>query len=223
MGVILFFMVCGILPFEGETIHAISLLVRVKEPEYPTFLSDELRNLLQALLQKDPEKRPTIDQIKDNHWLSNHYKHHRNSFSSLTPTHSSSARASPRRENRVHNGLISKGISLNRSTSSLSDIVVERLVATGRFTVQNKDLFGSPNFDSGREFSSRDSEFIKIAPRPKKQITSASQSPIKTDQFQSDDPKAKMIKRRKRTPTKDLQMNERSNSVQIEDITNDPL
>ena len=197
-------MVLGFLPFEGETIHALSLLVRVKEPVYPSYLSEELRSLLQSLLNKDPEKRPTLEQIKNSPWMANSRPR--------SASASSSARASPRLENTSKT--LSK-CSAGRSQPNLSDIIVERLVATGRFTVQPKD-----NSESPKE-SSRDSSFLKIAPRPRK--LSASPAPNK-EQFQSDDPKAKLIKRRKKISSREFQLrNERRKSIPIESLPQDSL
>ena len=70
MGVLLYIMVCGIYPFEGETMQKTMELVLSQEPEYPTYLSTCLVDLLRSMLCKDPTKRIKIDDIKKHSWFS---------------------------------------------------------------------------------------------------------------------------------------------------------
>ena len=46
-----------------------------KEPKYIENISDELRDLLKGLLNKDPEKRLTCEQILNHPWLANIESH----------------------------------------------------------------------------------------------------------------------------------------------------
>ena len=205
LGVILFFMSAGHLPFEGETIHALSLIVRLNEPKYPNDMPENIRSLIQWLLQKDPEKRPSLDQIKESSFLKPSSQ--KSGYTSM------SARASPRRDERASPPL---RLATTRSQPNLtSDLIVERLVATGRFSVQPKDgVRESPK-------ASPNAEFLKIAPRPKKPVPA---SPLR-DQYQSDDPKAKLVRiRKKKAASRDFQFKEeRRRSVSISDVPDDSL
>ena len=52
-----------------------------KEPKYVENISDELRDLLKGLLNKDPEKRLTCEQILNHPWLANIKSHKIHLFS----------------------------------------------------------------------------------------------------------------------------------------------
>ena len=198
----MYYLAVGHLPFEGETIHALSLIVRLNEPKYPSDMPDNIRSLIQWILQKDPEKRPSLDQIKESSFFKPSSQN--NGYMSL------SARASPRREERTPQS--PTRLPTTRSQPNLtSDFIVDRLVATGRFSVQPKE--------GGNPRVSPNSEFLKIAPRPKK----IAASPIR-DQYQSDDPKAKLIKRRKKAASRDFQFkDERRKSISICDVHDESL
>ena len=63
-GIILYAMVCGYLPFEGENNKILFKAILQCNPDYPKFLSDSCKKLLKAILKVDPLKRITIDEIK---------------------------------------------------------------------------------------------------------------------------------------------------------------
>jgi len=61
LGVSIMSVVCGHLPFPGITTQGMKNSVKTKEPNYwGVEVSEELRSLIADLLQKDPERRPTI-------------------------------------------------------------------------------------------------------------------------------------------------------------------
>ena len=75
-GVILFILIRGIFPFKEARKEEFfyNMLVNEKYQEYwekvqGTDLSKECRDLLEKLLSYDPEKRPTIEEIKNHPWL----------------------------------------------------------------------------------------------------------------------------------------------------------
>ena len=74
-GVILFAMLAGYLPFDGGDLKSTLNLVKIGEYVMPTGLSDEAQDLINRLLQLDPEKRITIPEILA-HPLLTKYKSH---------------------------------------------------------------------------------------------------------------------------------------------------
>ena len=56
-GVILYAMLCGYLPFEDSNVAQLYNSIINTEPEIPSFLSEAAKNILQGILEKDPEKR----------------------------------------------------------------------------------------------------------------------------------------------------------------------
>lgn len=68
-GVILYALLCGTLPFDDE--HVPTLFRKIKSGIFhiPDYLSKAVVNLLVHMLQVDPLKRATIDQIRDQEWF----------------------------------------------------------------------------------------------------------------------------------------------------------
>ena len=63
-GIILYVMLCGFLPFDGETNQEIFNQIIECKPEYPSFLGEECINLLIGILTPRPEERLSIQEIK---------------------------------------------------------------------------------------------------------------------------------------------------------------
>ena len=69
-GIILYAMLCGYLPFDGDedtTNNNVKLFQNILqcEPELPDFLSDISKDLIMSILNPDPDKRITIEEIKN--------------------------------------------------------------------------------------------------------------------------------------------------------------
>ena len=73
MGVILFVMVCGVLPFNGKTEKEIKKAIcklRIKYPEHiEPLLSSEVKNLIKMMLMKKTDNRIRIDDIYEHPWV----------------------------------------------------------------------------------------------------------------------------------------------------------
>ena len=63
-GIILYAMLCGFLPFEGEDNNLLFRNILECDPELPDFLSCSCRELIIKILNPDPDERMTIDEIK---------------------------------------------------------------------------------------------------------------------------------------------------------------
>ncbi|XP_070551720.1 serine/threonine-protein kinase SIK3 homolog isoform X2 [Ptychodera flava] len=69
LGVVLYVLVCGALPFDGSTLQ--NLRLRVLEGKYriPFFMSTECEHLIKNMLVLDANKRYSIDQITAHKWF----------------------------------------------------------------------------------------------------------------------------------------------------------
>ena len=63
-GIILYGMLCGYLPFDGDNNQEIFREIVKCNPEYPPFLEDDSVDLISRILNSEPDDRITISQIK---------------------------------------------------------------------------------------------------------------------------------------------------------------
>ncbi|XP_015271071.1 PREDICTED: serine/threonine-protein kinase SIK2 [Gekko japonicus] len=69
MGVVLYVLVCGALPFDGPTLPILRQRVLEGRFRIPYFMSEECEHLIRRMLVLDPSKRLTITQIKEHKWM----------------------------------------------------------------------------------------------------------------------------------------------------------
>lgn len=67
-GVILFAMVCGFLPFEDPNTSQLYKKILNAEYKIPSFVSKDGTDILKGILETDPDKRLTIEQIRNHPW-----------------------------------------------------------------------------------------------------------------------------------------------------------
>uniref|UniRef100_UPI00398EC099 serine/threonine-protein kinase SIK1 isoform X2 n=1 Tax=Pristiophorus japonicus TaxID=55135 RepID=UPI00398EC099 len=69
LGVVLYVLVCGSLPFDGPTLPVLRQRVIEGRFRIPFFLSEDCENLIRRMLMVDPTKRITVSQIKQHRWM----------------------------------------------------------------------------------------------------------------------------------------------------------
>ncbi|KAB5577416.1 hypothetical protein PHYPO_G00209690 [Pangasianodon hypophthalmus] len=69
LGVVLYVLVCGSLPFDGENLPALRQRVTEGRFRIPFFMSEDCENLIRKMLVVDPAKRISIAQIKQHRWM----------------------------------------------------------------------------------------------------------------------------------------------------------
>lgn len=67
-GIILFVMLSGCHPFDGETVNDLFKRIENLEFKYPQYFSSEARALLDKIIIVDPECRATIEDIRTDEW-----------------------------------------------------------------------------------------------------------------------------------------------------------
>ncbi|XP_031331805.1 serine/threonine-protein kinase SIK3 isoform X2 [Photinus pyralis] len=71
LGVVLYVLVCGSLPFDGPTLQSLQNVVISGKFRIPYFMSQDCEHLIRHMLVVDPDKRLTMAQIAKHRWLAN--------------------------------------------------------------------------------------------------------------------------------------------------------
>ncbi|KAH8725972.1 calmodulin dependent protein kinase [Phaeosphaeriaceae sp. PMI808] len=69
MGCTLYCLLFGRIPFEKHGMIELYQAIRLDEPEFDDTCGDEIRDLLKRLLEKDPSKRITMEEIREHPWV----------------------------------------------------------------------------------------------------------------------------------------------------------
>ncbi|XP_040912857.1 serine/threonine-protein kinase SIK1 [Toxotes jaculatrix] len=69
LGVVLYVLVCGSLPFDGPSLPVLRQRVTEGRFRIPFFMSQDCENLIRKMLVVDPAKRITMAQIKQHRWM----------------------------------------------------------------------------------------------------------------------------------------------------------
>ncbi|XP_028967419.1 serine/threonine-protein kinase SIK3 [Galendromus occidentalis] len=69
LGVVLYVLVCGALPFDGSTLQILRSRVLSAKFRIPYFLSTACEDLIRHMLVIDPERRYTTEEIFQHHWM----------------------------------------------------------------------------------------------------------------------------------------------------------
>ncbi|CAH0689080.1 unnamed protein product [Chilo suppressalis] len=69
LGVVLYVLVCGALPFDGGTLHELRTVVLAGKFRIPYFMSQECEHLIRHMLVVEPDKRLTLKGVARHRWL----------------------------------------------------------------------------------------------------------------------------------------------------------
>ncbi|KAM8853856.1 serine/threonine-protein kinase SIK2 [Synchiropus picturatus] len=69
MGVVLYVLVCGALPFDGPTLPVLRQRVLEGRFRIPYFMTEDCEHLIRRMLVLDPSKRLSVTQIKEHKWM----------------------------------------------------------------------------------------------------------------------------------------------------------
>ena len=75
LGVVLYVLVCGALPFDGTTLAKLRARILAGKFKVPFYMSAECENLIRKLLVIDTKERYTMEQVKADPWLNEGYAH----------------------------------------------------------------------------------------------------------------------------------------------------
>ncbi|KAJ3009647.1 Map microtubule affinity-regulating kinase [Thoreauomyces humboldtii] len=75
LGVVLYVLVCGALPFDGSTLAKLRARVLAGKFKVPFYMSTDCERLVKRMLQLDPTKRITLEQVQDDKWFTEGHEH----------------------------------------------------------------------------------------------------------------------------------------------------
>ena len=73
-GVILYAMLCGYLPFEDPNTDKLYKKILNCEYSFPSYIKYEAKDLIQKILNTNPEQRYTLQQIREHPWFVDNLK-----------------------------------------------------------------------------------------------------------------------------------------------------
>ena len=80
-GVVLYAMLYGAVPFKASNMSELHKQVLRCKPTYADNISESARNLLQGILERDPKKRLTANQVLEHPWMADAAKRQVHVFS----------------------------------------------------------------------------------------------------------------------------------------------
>ena len=72
MGVVIYHMLTGKMPFDATSIKDLLDTIKKGEFEMPETFSDELKDLISQMLTKDQDSRITASEVLKHSWITNH-------------------------------------------------------------------------------------------------------------------------------------------------------
>lgn len=85
LGVVLFAMICGYLPFVDENMQRLMQKIIYKEVEFPPYISNEAQNLISLLLAKKYKTRITIDEVLQHPFIARYVNMYNDKIMSYVP------------------------------------------------------------------------------------------------------------------------------------------
>ncbi|KAI9006042.1 kinase-like domain-containing protein [Gaertneriomyces semiglobifer] len=132
LGVVLYVLVCGALPFDGSTLPKLRARVLAGKFKVPFYMSTDCEKLIKRMLQLEPSKRITLDEMKKDKWFNEGFEHEplpQPQVLSLTPE----------QHERVLDELEEIGLDRQGVQQSLADNVYDHLSAT-YYLIADKSL-----------------------------------------------------------------------------------
>jgi len=72
-GIVLYVLVCGKVPFDDQSMPALHAKIKRGLAEYPAWLSNDCKALLQRMLNTNPQERATLQEVLNHPWMTKGY------------------------------------------------------------------------------------------------------------------------------------------------------
>ncbi|KAJ3119255.1 Map microtubule affinity-regulating kinase [Nowakowskiella sp. JEL0407] len=139
LGVVLYVLVCGSLPFDGSTLAKLRARVLAGKFKVPFYMSTDCERLIRRMLVLDPPKRISLDEIKKEKWITDGYENEPLSPTLPTNTTNNPITLTPDQHERVLSELEDIGLDRDTVLKSLSDNSYDHIAAT-YFLIADKNF-----------------------------------------------------------------------------------
>ncbi|KAJ3032153.1 Serine/threonine-protein kinase par-1 [Rhizophlyctis rosea] len=164
LGVVLYVLVCGALPFDGSTLPKLRMRVLSGKFKVPFYMSTDCERLIKRMLVLDPSKRITVEEIKRDKWFCEGY----DMPSASAPIPAQIPAITPELHNLVLSELEEIGLDKEAVAKSLNEGIYDHLTATYYLIAdkRRKKMSGAPHADEGgrRPESAAGSPVSPVAP-----------------------------------------------------------
>ncbi|KAJ3047661.1 MAP/microtubule affinity-regulating kinase 3 [Rhizophlyctis rosea] len=126
LGVVLYVLVCGALPFDGSTLPKLRMRVLSGKFKVPFYMSTDCERLIKRMLVLDPSKRITVEEIKRDKWFCEGY----DMPSPSAPLPAQAPAITPELHNQVLVELEEIGLDKEAVVKSLNEGIYDHLTAT---------------------------------------------------------------------------------------------
>jgi MAP/microtubule affinity-regulating kinase len=136
LGVVLYVLICGSLPFDGSTLPKLRARVIAGKFKVPFYMSPDCERLVKRMLTLDPLKRATLQQVMDDKWYVEGYENE------AAPAHPSGLVLTPAQHDEILKELENIGMDPERAAQSVKDgsydshAATYYLIADKRFRVK---------------------------------------------------------------------------------------
>lgn len=171
LGVCLHYMVCGSVPFKGDTTDEVYRNIVGTEPEMPGEMSGDLVDLLTRVLNKNPDERATLKDIMCHAWVTK-----RGTLPAVDPTQTATAEPTARElmtsidtdDNAFNAQLIIEGESVGSvRTYDKGDLLMQQgdegtemfVIESGRVQIKTRKDGFAPREDLTRKSIDEDFDF----------------------------------------------------------------
>ncbi|CAN8070715.1 unnamed protein product [Agarophyton chilense] len=199
-GVILFGMLAGYLPFDEPATRALYRAIVHNPVVFPPHFSYDCIKLLRAMLQKDPTRRPTMEEVKTYQWFKADYQPALVEDVKLkTPdtSHRKKGKQKAKKSER-HRHAKKKYVSGNSAARSENDLTSENISAPGSSSHELE-------YSSTNQFNTRSSIVVEVYSPSVDGSYDSQKHPSHSTSHQSEkenlDPKASFSTGRKHSPT----------------------
>lgn len=124
LGVVLYVLVCGALPFDGTTLTKLRSRVLAGKFKVPFYMSTDCECLIKHMLVIDSSKRYTMDELKQDKWLTEGYE-----GKSLETAEVLLAQ-SPEEQDAIYNEIEKIGINRTMAQKSVNNEFYDHMAAT---------------------------------------------------------------------------------------------